>query len=372
MVDDNGKKTITNGIIIDGALEEAREIMTFLYSIKWSEKYRNVNFVPFRTSQNFTVKDQKRAMEHHNNYLNSTYRKLVKVQNPDVDYQSEDGDTISFKNWLTQSQLHGSHMIDGVEKMKDGIVRIIYDKKHQQGVDYIMTHLRDNAVDAFGEKVANEMLGEDFDVVTHFSSELEDQHADKIKATWNSGPPQHISPPKQHHRLYYGSNKSENLYQHTDTKSYSEITQSTLTNSETQMVDTQRENDELRNMVMDLKNKFDSLEQKHSSFQKNLKASLKRELLQEFEGVINDFRKEMNNTTTTIENKFDKTITTIENKFDTTIKQYEEKAVKREERMQAQGLSNFRIVAAELLKNSNLMTPSEAPESVDDLRGESQ
>ena len=30
---DSGKKTITNGIIIDGALEAAKDIMSFLYSI---------------------------------------------------------------------------------------------------------------------------------------------------------------------------------------------------------------------------------------------------------------------------------------------------------------------------------------------------
>ena len=61
-VDDSGKKTITNGIIIDGALEDAKEIMEFLYSINWSKRYKNVQFVPFRTSNTFSKYDQREAM----------------------------------------------------------------------------------------------------------------------------------------------------------------------------------------------------------------------------------------------------------------------------------------------------------------------
>ena len=182
---DDRKKTITNGIIVDGAIEEAKEIMKFLYSIDWNDKYKNVNFVPFRASVSLTLKDQKKAVEFHNNYLNSTHRKIVKVANPLVEYTTDNGENISFRNWLLQSQLHGESMIDGVELMKDGVVRIIYDKKFQQGVDFIMKTLQQNAIEAFGEKIAKEMLGEDHDVLTHFNSDMEDQHAEKLKAIWN-------------------------------------------------------------------------------------------------------------------------------------------------------------------------------------------
>ena len=35
-VDEKGSKTITNAIIIDGALEHSKSIMEFLYNIKWN------------------------------------------------------------------------------------------------------------------------------------------------------------------------------------------------------------------------------------------------------------------------------------------------------------------------------------------------
>ena len=72
-------------------------------------------------------------------------------------------------------------MIEGVESMKDDMVRVIYNKKNQKGVDFIVQHLQENVIAAFGEKIANEMLGENFDVITQYGSEMEHQHAMKIK-----------------------------------------------------------------------------------------------------------------------------------------------------------------------------------------------
>ena len=90
-VDDDGKKTITNAIIIEEALEHSKEMMKFLYGIKWDSRYKGVNFVPFRASQNLTKQDQKKAMKFHNNYLNSTYRKLVRIANPIQEYETDKG-----------------------------------------------------------------------------------------------------------------------------------------------------------------------------------------------------------------------------------------------------------------------------------------
>lgn len=364
-----GKKTITNAIIIDGAFESSKDIMKFLYSINWETKYMNTNFVPFRTSTTLPTDDQKQAMEYHNNYLNSTYRTIVKVANPTMQFEIDDGEKISFKNWLLQSKLHGVQMIQGVETMKDGMVRIIYDKQHQEGVDFIMKTLKDNAVDAFGEEIAINMLGDDFDVVTYFNSELEDQHAQKLKSSWQGKVINHISPPTNQHKLYYGSNKSENLYPQNETRSYSEVTQSTMSMSDTQIADSRRENEELRNMVVELQNKFEQMEKNHQSFAKTLKASIKRELMKEFEGLVEDFKTEMSTTIATIEKKFDDTISTIEKKFDDTIATYEKPALERETRMQEQSLSNFRIVAAEILSKQKQITPSETSPNAEGLRG---
>ena len=350
-VDDSGKKTITNGIIIDGALEAAKDIMSFLYSIKWDERYKNAQFVPFRTSNTFSKTDQRDAMEYHNNYLHSTYRKLVRISKPTTIFQLDNGEKIDFRTWLIQSSLHEINMIEGVEKMKDGIVRIIYNSENQTGVDYIMDNLKENVIEAFGNDIAHEILGDDFEMVTQYSSEMEEQYAQKIKQAWKGKHINHKAPPMKQHTLFYGSNNSEKLYQAGDngeTRSYSEVTQSTMSMSDTQIEESKRENEELRNMVNDLTKKFEALDKKQQTFAESLKSSLKRELLKEFEGMIEGFRNEMNNTISTIETKFEKTIQT-----------YEKNAIEREERMNNQSLSNFRIVAGELLSKCNTVTPSE-------------
>ena len=339
-VDDDGKKTIKNAIIIDGAIEDAKTIMEFLYSIDWDEHYKGANFVPFRTSDTLSKKYQKEAMECHNDYLHSTYRKLVRIANTLKDYELDDGECISFRNWLLQSKLLGVQMIEGVETMKDGIVRIVYNKKNQQGVDYIMNNLQENFNAAFGEEITEEMLGDDFDVVTKFNSELEDQHAQKIKS--------------------FGSNKSENIYQPGDSKSYSEITQSTMSisQSDAQIVESKQENDELRKLVLDLQSKFDTLERNNQTFRQTLKSTIKQELMKEFEGIITKIRNDMNTA-----------ILSIETKFETSIQQYETNAIAREQRMNEQSVSNFRLVAGELLNTPTKKTPSEGPSAEVDLRG---
>lgn len=335
--------------------------MKYLYSIDWSGRYKDASFVPFRTSASLTDHDQKQAMEYHNNYLHSTYRKLVKVANPTHEYECDDGEMISFRSWLIQSQLHGIKMVEGVETMKDGLVRIIYNKDNQEGVDFIMKTLRENAIAAFGEENAINMLGDDFDIVTHFNSELEDEHAHKIKSSWQGKQTKNISQPNQQHKIFYGSNKSENLYQGGDVKSYSEVTRSTLSMSETQIVDSQRENEDLRNMIIDLKQRLDSVEQKHQTFAKTIKNTLKQELMREFDGVISDFRKEMN-----------ATVSAIKTEFTTTIEQYEKLGREREERLNSQSLTNFRIVAAELLNQQPSTSPSEPSNMTEQLHGGAQ
>ena len=118
--------------------------------------------------------------------------------------------------------------------------------------------------------------------------------------------------------------------------------------SDTQVEESKRENETLWNMVNDLQKKIEALDKKQQMFTQSLKSSLKQELLKEFEGMIAGFRTEMHNT-----------ISTIESKFDTTIKTYEKNAIEREERMNNQSLSNFRIVAGELLSKNTTVTPSE-------------
>ena len=129
--------------------------MKFLYSVPWETEYRRAQFVPFRQSETFTSEDQKKAMEFNNEYLHSTYRKIVRIEKPLKEITLENGNPITFREWLVSGELHNMQMIDGVEDIKKGLVRVIYNKKYQKGVDYIMENLYENMCDAFGDEVAD-------------------------------------------------------------------------------------------------------------------------------------------------------------------------------------------------------------------------
>ena len=127
------------------------------------------------------------------------------------------------------------------------------------------------------------------------------------------------------------------------------------------MEDSKRENDELRKLVLELQNKFETLEQSNQTFRQNLKNTLKQELTKEFEGIINGIRTDMNNA-----------ISSIKTEFESSIKQYENNAMERERRMNDQNISSFRIVAGELLQKSIKTSPSEDNGTALVLRGGGQ
>ena len=154
-------------------------------------------------------------------------------------------------------------MIEGVENMNDNLVRVVYNKSHQKGVDYIMENLEDNVIDAFGEEFGDEILGNDIGIVNKFSSEIENQHTERIKSMYTA-------PPTQSHKLFYGSNNSENLYEkNVSKKSYSSVAKYNPNQPEDDITASQRENDELRQMINELKQRFNAMENKHNTFVQN-------------------------------------------------------------------------------------------------------
>ena len=357
------KKTITNAIVIEGASEHAREIMKFLYSVPWETEYRGAQFVPFRQSETFTSEDQKKAMEFNNEYLHSTYRKIVRIEKPLKEITLENGNPITFREWLVSGELHNMQMIDGVEDIKKGLVRVIYNKKHQKGVDYIMENLYENMCDAFGDEVAEDILGDEFDVVTQYNNEMEDSHAEKIKAAWGDRTPTNSRNPVKKHTVFFGSNKSAGLY---DKPSFSAaVKQSTPipSKSEEQIAESKKENDDLRNTVEEMRKKFEDFEKRQVTFERNLKTTLKAELMKEFGTMIQEFKNEVTGTLEQCKN--------LASQMDTSISNFEQNLIAREQRMNEQNLNNFRTIAAELFPKQ--ITPSEvSQQSVLDLHGGAQ
>lgn len=110
-----------------------------------------------------------------------------------------------------------------------------------------------NVVEAFGEKIAYEMLGESFDIITKYSSEMEHQHAMKIKSVREGKTFKNTKPPKQQHKLFYGSNKSENSYPNTNSKSYSNVVKTVKQHSNTEIYNNRIET---KNFCSRLKGEF--------------------------------------------------------------------------------------------------------------------
>ena len=142
------------------------------------------------------------------------------------------------------------------------------------------------------------------------------------------------------------------MYPDTSEKSYSNAVRTVQQHSNAEIAASKKENEELRSMVEDLQHKFNAMEAKQKTFVTDLKASLKRELTKEFEGMINAFKQDMSST-----------IANIERKFDDTIKQYETNALAREQRMNQKNLDNFRMAARELLTNTIPVAPSKSTQS---------
>ena len=145
-----------------------------------------------------------------------------------------------------------------------------------------------------------------------------------------------------------------------------------MSQSDVQVAESIKENEELRNIVLELQNKFDALEKKQQTFTKTLKESIKNELTKEFEGIITGIRNDMNTAISTIETKFENSIQQYEKNALEREERFNAQTIAREERFNAQSLNNFRVVAGELLQQSNQKTPSEDTQQPVNLRGGGQ
>lgn len=182
-----------------------------------------------------------------------------------------------------------------------------------------------------------------------------------MKEAWGDKTPEKITPPIKNHTVYFGSNKSERLYD----KTYSAATQNSIppSVSEQQIEASKTENDNLRKAIDDLRKKFDTLEKKQTNSELNLKQKLKEELTLEFGTMISELKKEISGTMEKCQN--------IATKMETSIQGFERNLISREERIKTQNLQDIRTVMLELFPKT--VTPSEDDQtSMIVLRGGAQ
>lgn len=79
---EDNKKVISVGIVVDGDITIKDEAFRFLFEYKWSGRYKNVTFIPYKTNEVLTKKDQIALMISHNKFHNSLARIIIDVKNP--------------------------------------------------------------------------------------------------------------------------------------------------------------------------------------------------------------------------------------------------------------------------------------------------
>lgn len=156
---EDNKKVITVGIVVDGDFKVKDETFRFLFEHKWSGRYKNVTFIPYRTNEVLTKQDQIALMVSHNEFLKSLARIIIDANNPTQDHDVGTHN-ISFQSWLYQSTINQQHLIQGVEIVKDVVVRVFFNSGDTAAVKHAIHNLFKKVVHVFGSDIANSMLDE--------------------------------------------------------------------------------------------------------------------------------------------------------------------------------------------------------------------
>ena len=151
------KRTMTEALVIDGDLFKRDEIMNSLYSIKWSQPYQYVNFIPFRLSASFQAKHQQRAMQLHNTYMNNIRSKIINIQNPDFYFNPTKKTTII--DWLKNRKQSHQNIFLYVEKISSESVKLVFLRNYENIVNHLIIHLFEEVKQSAGDNVAIHVLG---------------------------------------------------------------------------------------------------------------------------------------------------------------------------------------------------------------------
>ena len=188
-------------------MEIKDEFLEFMYTHDWTGRYNQLTFVPYKSNEIFTPSMQAAMVESHNKYLISITRKIIKVSNARVEYETNEGN-ITFQDWLASSKVGGDSVITGVEVAPDNIVRIIYKKEDMHVMASVFAELYDNVVQSFGKGVAEILLDSTKYKNTKNAHTRELTYAKKIIQKCNinpQAPPESIPPPQRKAQIVFGS-----------------------------------------------------------------------------------------------------------------------------------------------------------------------
>ena len=241
---DSKERIITSAVVVDGAFEVKDEALNFLYSHKFTGKYKNVTFVPYKSNEVFTASDQIDLIKSNNVYQQNTARIIIKVRGAATRHHI-DGREFSFQDWLHNVTVDKKHVIEGVELAPDDVVRVLFHVDHTDEVTHVIHNLYDHAETVFGSDLTATLLDKANLQRAKTSHDIEKEHSKRLKAINVNANPQgaedkstHSKPKQTKARGYYGT--------------YLEVAQANQTQASDITNDTLNDDDDLRKQVRDL------------------------------------------------------------------------------------------------------------------------
>jgi len=187
-------RTITQGVRVEVCFEKKNEVLTFLYTLPWENgPYSQVQFIPFRTTNQFTQANQREAIRQHNIFLSHTKQKVIRIAGAehDINYMNRDT-TTTLQKWLQETTVNNSTKVFmQVEIGEADYVRLIHLDKHSQIVEQIVTSLYQEMTIAFGKDKTDSMIGSDNGLrIDRSTTEVETNYIAKLATSFTREQPQ--------------------------------------------------------------------------------------------------------------------------------------------------------------------------------------
>ena len=131
-------------IVIDADVDIQNHLMQFLRNHKWSGRYANVLFVPYKTNEVFTVKHKISMIKRQNEYADSLSRIIINVTDATTQHTIA-GIPISFQEWLFNSTHGNKRVITGVEVAPKKVVRVLFQKNSRYDLEHIIQNIYQEA-----------------------------------------------------------------------------------------------------------------------------------------------------------------------------------------------------------------------------------
>ena len=311
------KRVFTVGIVLDGDLAVKNEAFKFLFEHKWSGRYSQISFIPYKTNEVLTKEDQTALIVSNNKYNKSLARIIIEVKNP-TETHMIDGQQITFQDWLYSSTINNVHMILGVEVIKENVIRVFFDKGDLMGVKNAIHNLYTVAESKFGVELTKKMINEASLKKAKSSNETELQHANKIKQI--AGNPQETNdnedntkPSDQKSRVYFGSYVEATKGTQSQT---SELTHDVASNDDSETTNDIEFNGDIKSVIS-------KLTQCYNELKNNMQTTISTTVSSVVEEKIKPLKSQVNNIKIEHEKKYDELLKKLNTNTEIGISKYE-------------------------------------------------